>query len=162
MSQFSPVIFDPAVGGIRNATSNDNLNIATSNSSVDSFTNANAGTINKGQAVFIKTSGSVDLAKADASGTAQVVGLVFDTTISTGAVGNVVIEGPVTLTTAQWDAIAGTTGGLTAGVNYFLSSTVAGSLTATCPSAAGKYAEYVGQAASATTLYVSAGFPFAL
>ena len=162
MPQFYPVIFDPAVGGIRNATANDVLNIATSNSSVDTFINANVGTINKGQAVYIKSSGSVDLAKANASGTAQAVGLVFDTTIATGAVGSVIIGGPITLTTAQWDAIAGTTGGLTAGVNYFLSPTVAGSLTATCPSTTGNYAELVGQAASATTLYVSARSPFAL
>lgn len=37
-----------------------------------------------------------------------------------------VSSGELTLTTAQWDAVTGGSGGLTAGANYYLSSTIAG------------------------------------
>mgnify|MGYP000870151000 FL=1 len=40
----------------------------------------------------------------------------------------IVNTGEVTLTTAQWDVVAGTTGGLTAGECYLLSQTIAGTI----------------------------------
>jgi len=58
--------------------------------------------------------------------------------------------GPVTLTPAEWDAIAGTTGGLARNTWYYISATTPGHITAT-PSAN----TAVGFALSNKTLFVS-------
>jgi len=58
-------------------------------------------------------------AKADAGGTANVIGLVAQASISSGVSGSIQFSGVLTATTAQWDAVFGTTGGLTKGVRYF-------------------------------------------
>ena len=63
-------------------------------------------------------------------------------------------QGVVTLSTVEWDAVAGTTGGLTSGTNYFLDSATAGLITATEPSLQGQVSLPVLQALSATTATV--------
>lgn len=154
------VVFDEATGLPRNANAGDTINIQTSKSNVGSFEAAAA--LTKGQAVYINGTGKVDLAQADASSTAPVLGLVFDTTIASAAVGSIVTDGPLEATTAIWDALTGDTGGLTPGASYFLSDATAGAITKVSPSAAGKYSVYVGQAFSATTLQVQPERPFGL
>lgn len=68
--------------------------------------------------------------------------------------------GPLSLTTAQWDAVTTQTGGLTLGVPYYLSATT-GRLTTTAPSAGGTFVAPVGVALSHTTLMVQISFPVA-
>ena len=105
-----------------------------------SQTNANGSAIVICEPVFKNsTANQVDKAKADAFSTTQVLGLVFDTSIASAAAGSIVIEGQLTATTGQWDAIAGTSGGLAAGTIYYLSAGTAGRLTATAPSTAGQF-----------------------
>lgn len=58
--------------------------------------------------------------------------------------------GPLTLTAAQWDAVAGTSGGLTRNVWYYISASTPGHITAT-PSANCA----VGYALSALTMFIA-------
>jgi hypothetical protein len=67
------------------------------------------------------------------------------------------LSGKMTLTTGQWDAITGDSGGLTAGEYYWLSST-AGGITKTAPTTGIK--QYIGQAVSTTVMLVALGEPF--
>jgi hypothetical protein len=124
--------------------------------------NDNAGPIVIGAPVYVKADGNVDLAKADAQATADVLGLVKDISIATTVAGNVLLDGVLTATTAQWDAVAGTTGGLVPGTVYFLSAATAGQLTATPPSTAGQFVVRVGKALSATQLNLVLAAPIKL
>ena len=120
---------------------------------LQTFTNDNAGTIVIGSPVYVKSNGHVDLAKANASGTTRVCGLVFDAAgIATTVAGNVIIDGTMTATTGQWDAVAGTSGGLTPGTIYYLSAATPGVLTSTAPSAATQFVMAVGIALSSTQM----------
>ena len=60
--------------------------------------------------------------------------------------------GPVTLTTDQWDAVAGTSGGLHAGTVYYLSRVTPGHIVAGAP---GVINVIIGVAISTTTLMVN-------
>jgi hypothetical protein len=77
---------------------------------------------------------------------------VADISIATTASGNILVDGVLTATTAQWDAVAGTTGGLTPGTVYFLGAATAGTLTSTAPSTTGQFVVRVGRAISSTKL----------
>jgi len=61
-------------------------------------------------------------------------------------------SGLLKLTTAQWDAITGGSGGLTRGDAYYVSATTSGHLTTTAPSGGGQFVSPVGIATSATTM----------
>jgi hypothetical protein len=61
-------------------------------------------------------------------------------------------SGPLTLTTAEWDAVTGQSGGLTPGSFYFLGT--GGDITTTAPVASGSFSAIVGYAESATTLNI--------
>lgn len=118
-------------------------------------TNGEAAGIVIGAPVYQFAAGSVKKAQANAAGTADILGLVADVTISNGASGTICTDGVLTATTGQWDAIAGTTGGLIFGTKYFLSPTTAGLLTSTVPTTAGQLVVFVGTALSTTDLQVS-------
>lgn len=60
--------------------------------------------------------------------------------------------GLVNLTTAQWDAVTGQSGGLTRGAVYYLSQSVIGGITTTRPSTPGTYTTRVGIALSPTVM----------
>lgn len=94
--------------------------------------NDNAGTLSAGMIAYLKSNGNIDKANAVAAATGHGIGIV-EADILTGAAGSVKRAGYLTLTTAQWDAVAGTTGGLTPGTPYYLSDATAGKLTATPP-----------------------------
>jgi hypothetical protein len=64
--------------------------------------------------------------------------------------------GVVTLTTAQWDAVAGTSGGLQRGTVYYVSQSTPGDITATTPSG-GQTSTQVGVALNATQLLITLG-----
>lgn len=114
------------------------------------MTNDNAGTLVVGTPVYLKSDGDIDKADADSTlAIAQAIGVVVGGSILTTANGDVQIKGRVTLTTAEWDAVAGTTGGLDPGAIYYVSATV-GTLTATAPSTMGHFVKPVIRALSAT------------
>ena len=149
-------------GAIQQLQAGDSLDAAASEVDVVARTNDNAGAIVIGQPVYPSAAGAVDLAQADAIGTAQVLGLVSSTSITSAASGNIQTDGVLSATTGQWDAVAGTTGGLTAGAVYYLDPDTAGMLTATAPTAAGDYVIRVGLALSTTELEISVQPPIKL
>jgi hypothetical protein len=116
-------------------------------------TNGEASAIAIGRAVYVSAADTVKLANANAAGTKQVVGLVFDTSINAAASGSIAVAGVVTATTTQWDAVTGQTGGLTSGAKYFLSNTTAGALTTTAPTTG--YIAPVGVALSTTKMVIN-------
>lgn len=119
-------------------------------------TNGNTGSITVGQAVYIKSNGDIDLAMADASATAKVVGVVADATIATGTSGNIRTSGA--LASADWTTVTGSAT-LTPGERYYLDNTSAGMLTATPPDATGEFVVAVGMALSTTELLVEVARP---
>lgn len=125
-----------------------------------SLVNDEATALVVGTPVYADAAGGVKKAKADAAGTVRVVGLVQDASIAAGIAGAVLPGGLLTATTTQWDAVAGTTGGLTFNALYFLSQTTAGKLTASPAATAGLYSVPVGMALSPTQLVVRIGQPF--
>ena len=131
----------------------DTLAAGVSEVDVIARTNANAGALVKGTPVYSSAAGSMDKAAASAVGTKRVLGLVADTSVAAAASGFVQTDGILTASTAEWDAVAGTTGGLVAGTIYFLSAT-AGLITATPPATAGQYVCEVGMALSTTELEI--------
>lgn len=110
-------------------------------------------TVIPGEPMYVDGAGSVDEAQANASGTSDVAG-VAPNAVTAAQSGALIHNGVVTLTTGQWDAVAGTSGGLTPSAKYFLSAATAGRLTETAPSAAGEYVVEVGEALSPTELLV--------
>lgn len=107
-----------------------------------------------GQVVYMTAADHIGKAKADAAGTAQPIGLC-NSAISNGAVGPVQTGGIITLTTTQWDAVFGTTGGLAFNAPYFLSAGTAGIGTATPPSTVGQYVIQLGVALSTTEFQIN-------
>lgn len=142
-------------GRIEQLQSGDTLDAAVSEVDVVSKTNANAGSIVIGQVVYIKTNGQVDLARANASGTMQVLGLVKDASIASAAAGIIQTDGVLAATTGQWDTVTGGSGGLTVGSTYYVSAATAGALTTTAPTAAGEFVQQVGIAISSTELEIT-------
>lgn len=125
------------------------------------LTNNNAGTLVPGTPVYAVANDAVDKAKADASATKNVIGLTA-ASISAAAAGPITIGGILTLTTGQWDASFGTTGGLTKDVRYYLSAATAGLGTSTAPSTVGQYVVEIGVAISTTELKVDIKQPILL
>ena len=89
------------------------------------LTNANAGAITIGEAVYVSTTNSVDLADSDAAATAYAIGLVADASIASSGSGAICFSGVV----SGFD-----TSGLTVAQPFFVSGT-AGALTSTQPTA---------------------------
>lgn len=120
--------------------------------------NGNAGAMIVGQIVYI-TGVNCDLAQADSQSTIRVAGLVV-TGGATATPVSIKTEGIVTLTTGEWDAVAGTTGGLTPGETLFLSEAVAGDGKETAPTTG--FILRVGHALSATELEIDIQQPIKL
>lgn len=116
--------------------------------------NGNAGAIVAGTPVYVKSATQYDKARANAASTAGVLGLQKESSIAAGANGTIQTAGILTLTTAQWDAIFGTSGGLAYGAIYYLSADTAGLATATSPTTAGQYTIQLGRAISPTEFNV--------
>lgn len=118
------------------------------------LTNDNAAAAVIGSPVYSSSADGFDLAKADASSTHKVIGLVHDTTIASAASGKVAIDGTLEATTAQWDVVTGDVGGLTFGATYYLDPTTEGKLTTTAPTTTGQFIKPVGIALSTTVLEI--------
>ena len=140
----------------------DSINVSTTTTDVRTATNANAGAIVIGAPVYASAAGSIDKARANAAGTSVVVGLVYDVSIAAAAVGNYAVAGFMTATTTQWDAVAGTTGGLTAGTRYFLDPATAGKMTSTVPTTVGQNIVFLGIGLSTTDFELNPQFICAL
>lgn len=119
---------------------------------IPQLTNDETGSIVIGMPVYADAADGVKKAKADAVGTVNVIGLVSDVSIATAAVGGVQTDGILSATTTQWDAVAGTTGGLTKDVIYYLSAATAGNITSTAPTSG--YVKQVGIGISTTELKI--------
>lgn len=119
---------------------------------------ANSTFANPGTPVYSITADSVEAADANSSlPTAQVVALL----VTGGSSGNPVpcqASGLLALTTGEWDAVTGGSGGLTQQAEYFLSTT-AGQLTTSPTSTPGEYVVPVGIALSPTKLLIRIGRP---
>lgn len=117
------------------------------------FTNNSGATIEKLAPVYSSAAGEITKAQANSTTTAEMIGLATAaiTNTSTGTVytrdGDI-----ITGTTGEWDAIAGTTGGLAFGVVYYLSTATAGRLQSTVPSTSGHVVYEVGVGVSTTQL----------
>lgn len=122
-------------------------------SSADLLQRTFTSTVIAGEAVYVDAAGSVDQAQADALGTSDVLGLAAAAVVATNP-GTVIANGVVTLTTGEWDAVAGTTGGLTPGTKYFLSPDTAGLLEEGSSASATEYVVEIGEAMSTTELHV--------
>ncbi len=149
-------------GQIEQIQSGDTLDAAISEVDVTSLTNSNVGSIVIGNVVYTDAAGAVDKAQADSISTSEIVGLVRDASIAAAASGEIQTDGVLVATTTQWDAVADTTGGLTAGVVYYLSPTLAGELTSTAPTAVGQVVIRIGKAISTTDLEISISEPIQL
>ena len=149
-------MYDGEIGQLR---AGDTLDITASSNQQFSATNQTAGVIYIGQPVYILGADTVDLALADAKATSGVIGLVSDASIDSAAVGTILTDG--ILTSTDWTAVVGAAT-LTAGSVYFLSDTVAGTLTTTAPTTTGSFVTRVGTAISTTTLEVTISRPIGL
>lgn len=118
--------------------------------------NANANTVVIGTPMYAtSTAGEMDKAQADAAATKDVLGLIAEASVAAAAAGAVQSDGVLVATTAQWDAVTGDSGGLTAGSKYYLDPDTAGQLTTTPPSDPGDFVAMVGTGLSTTEMEIS-------
>jgi hypothetical protein len=115
-------------------------------------------TILVGQPVYLKVTGHVALAKADAAATTQVAGIAQNA-VAAGSSCHYLTEGEITQT--NWTLIAGTAT-LTIGATYYLDLSTAGRITSTSPTAVGNYVVRVGRATTSTTLDIEIELPILL
>lgn len=101
--------------------------------------------------------GTVNLAKADSINTAYCVGLAARGAAAGDRV-HTQYGDLLTLTTAEWDAVTGGSGGLTPGSPYYVSAATAGHLTTSAPGSGGQFVVPVGIATSPTTMRVQLSF----
>lgn len=111
-------------------------------------------TLIAGAAVYQSAADHVNKAQANATSTSQVTGLAV-AAITSGAAGGIQNNGILALTTAQWDAVAGTTGGLAFGTVYYLSAGTASFLTSTAPTTVGQTVVQVGVGVSTTEMLIT-------
>lgn len=122
-----------------------------------SLTNANGGTVAAGSPVYSAGAGTFDKAKADSLSTsALIIGLLQADTATTAS-GDVQDTSGLTLTTGQWDARTGQTGGLTPDAAYYVDPTTAGKLTSVAPTTVGQVVAPIGVALSTTIMLVRIG-----
>ena len=148
-------------GQVQQLPSGDTINGAPASLETNYFvaTNNQGSTINKCMAVYIESADTVNLASANSATLSAFVGLVSDTSIGTGNTGNIQFGEILTANTAQWDAVTGESGGLTAGAIYYLSPTSPGELTQNAPVTVNQYVVQVGRALNSTNfnIYQSGG-----
>ncbi len=129
--------------------------------SLVTLTNNNAGTAAPGMAVYSDAADGYDLGQADAIGTSEIIGLVTASTIA-AAEGQVQSDGIVSLTTGEWDAVTGETGGLTFNQIYWLDPDTPGKLTETPTSTVTELVVRVGKGLSTTEMLVAIQPPILL
>lgn len=109
-----------------------------------------------GSAVYSDAAGGFKKAIANAALTQKVIGLVAQTpSIANGVAGAVALDDVLTLTTAQWDAVTGGSGGLVFNTIYYLDPTTAGHITSTAPSTIGQFIVEIGRALSTVDMKIN-------
>ena len=93
-----------------------------------------------GDIIYISGAGTIDLARANAAGTHNAIGVVTEAAILGGTA------------EFQTQGIVGGFSGLTPDSKYYLSAATAGEETSTAPSTVGQYVVFLGTAISATEL----------
>lgn len=141
------------------------VDMAMSDFSVAKYTKINRDSITlfKGMPVYISDSDFNNIYRATANGTheqTRVAGLVADESILIDNPGRIVCTGIVQLSTAQWDALTGDTGGLDGGRDYFLRGDGGMGLTLTPPTTG--FIVKVGKALSPTAFDVNIEPPIEL
>lgn len=131
------------------------------NSETGQVTLTAGSTLVAGSPVYASGTDACEKARANAGGTSRVIGLTAEG-ITSAASGVVQTNGVLTLTTAEWDAAFGTTGGLAADTTYYLSPGTAGLGTGTCPTTVGQYVVILGIALSTTELLIRISEPILL
>lgn len=150
-------------GLIQQLQAGDSLNAAVTTSQARTITNGEASAaIVIGAPVYMSAADTAKRGQANAKSTSKVIGLGLDATIAAAATGNIQVGGVMVATTAQWDAVASTSGGLTFNSDYFLDPTTAGKITATAPSTVGQCNTRIGTALSATELKLALAEPILL
>lgn len=139
-------------GQMQQLQAGDTLNVAKSETSLVEMTNGESvDEIIIGKAVYISGDGEVKIADNSASGTKTVLGIAEEN-IAAASSGSIITNGIKALSTAEWDAITGDVGGLTAGSKYYLGTS--GGLTITAPITTGTYVVLVGTAISTTEMKI--------
>ncbi|HEY6037920.1 MAG TPA: hypothetical protein VIV58_26755 [Kofleriaceae bacterium] len=118
------------------------------------YWNADSVPLVLGTPVYVSAVGQVKRAVATSLLTASVAGIVADANIAVGAQVRVLPLGALTGSVTQWDAVTGSSTGLTPDAAYYLSTTT-GLITTVAPADVGKYITYVGTAASTTDMDVA-------
>jgi len=141
------------------------VDITMSDFSVAKYTKINRDSITlfKGMPVYISDSDFNNIYRATANATheqTRVAGLVADESILIDNPGRIVCTGIIQLSTAQWDALTGDTGGLDGGRDYFLRGDGGMGLTLTPPTTG--FIVKVGKALSPTAFDVNIEPPIEL
>lgn len=117
-----------------------------------------------GQVGYISNANEVSLAKASALATSRAIGVAV-IGVPLGIPVTLQTSGNITLTTGEWDIITGQIGGLTAGVEYYLSASADGMIVPLADIIgyiASNYVVKIGIAISSTTLDVYINEPIKL
>ncbi len=144
-------------GQIEQIQSGDTLNATVSTNDSISLTNDESGAVVICTPVYIDANDGYKKAKANASGTTNVIGLQVDASVAAAGTGSIQTDGVFTATTGQWDTITGGSGGLTAGARYYLDAATAGKLTSTPTTTVSQFVAPVGIAISTTEMWIDIG-----
>jgi hypothetical protein len=150
-------------GQIQQLQSGDSITTASAQYSSDTLTNGEtSAALVIGTPVYMSAANTAKKAEANAAATAGVIGLWLDPSTAASDPGQCVLSGRIVATTTQWDAVAGTTGGLLADTVYYLDPATPGNLTATAPTTVGQLVVKIGRAVSTTDLEVDIEMPILL
>jgi len=158
MSAKKPLVLTS--GQIQQLQAGDTLDASCTEVDVVSMVNANVGAIVIGSPVYVSVAGSVDLARANAAGTVEVLGLVKTTSITASESGSIQTDGVLVATDIQWKAVNVGGGSLVAGSVYYLDQAAAGKITATAPTTG--YIVRIGVALSVLELDITTTAPMKL
>ena len=124
------------------------------------------GNLTIGSPVYVSSSFNANIVNVMASmatgSSATVQGLISDSSITYGTIGNIQVADMLTAPTASWDIITGESGGLTLGNTYYLDPANAGRLTSIAPTTTGQTIIIVGSAVNTTTLLINIQEPLLL
>jgi len=124
------------------------------------------GYLTIGSPVYVSSSFNANIVNVMASmatgSSATVQGLISDSSITYGTIGNIQVADMLTAPTASWDIITGGNGGLILGNTYYLDPINAGRLTSTAPITTGQTIIIVGSAVNTTTLLINIQEPLLL
>lgn len=160
MAVHRPLVF--SANRVRRLPAGDSIEGAGTGTVIE-MTNRHGSTVVIGQAVMSSSGDdSFSLAQGNDLAYARVIGLVADTSIANLADGGVQVAGELEATTAEWDAVTGDTGGLSASMAYYLSTSTAGRITTDTATTEDEADVFIGVALSPTRLLLAIAEPVIL